>query len=221
MLSPLLFNVYLDDALNSQPILSDAIKNKALKAFADDIATTFTGEIKLKWTIEAFQKLEQTHQIVINVSKSKFICKAKPFKLITAVNGVQKVEEYKYLGMRLTNSKTSIKANAKKQVKKNQSSLCSRIRHQSHLSQKILFSAYLRSLIIYQFTPLFATGIINKGEIDRYEVYLKRKFMHLAYDIKSDVIMNVNDWFRHKLSETVDYLYRKMILKELPEQLRV
>ena len=83
------------------------------------------------------------------------------------------------------------------------------------MSRKILFSAFLRSQIIYNFTQLFAAGLVDKLEIDRYEVYLKRKFMNLAFDIKTDVIQNITDWYRHRLSSTVENIYKKMILKEV------
>ena len=71
--------------------------------------------------------------------------------------------------------------------------------------------------MIYQFTPLFATGLINSEGLKSQETYIKRKFLHLPYDIKAKVIHNMTDWHRRTLSDTIEVVYKKMILKEHQE----
>jgi retron-type reverse transcriptase len=87
VLSPLLFNFYLDIALKSNQVLFDAILDEKLMAFADDIVLTFQSEIELKWLSNAMNSLSIKYGLHLHPKKSQFIYSGKTFKKIKQVNG--------------------------------------------------------------------------------------------------------------------------------------
>ena len=75
-----------------------------------------------------------------------------------------------------------------------------RSRHLSDQAQKLVFTAFLRSHIMYQFTSLLATGLTSKDDINKFELYMKRKHIGAPNDIKSQVIDNLTNWHKKKIS---------------------
>ena len=70
------------------------------------------------------------------------------------------------------------------------------MKYQNSDTKKLFFSAKIRSLLIYNFSSLFMAGYLSKKEIDNYEIYLKRKYIGLPWDIKSITISNIFQWYR-------------------------
>jgi hypothetical protein len=79
---------------------------------------------------------------------------------------------------------------------------------------RALQNAFINSLIIYHFTPLFGANLISEQEIDRYETYLKRTLLRIPNDIKSNSIDNVTSWSKMPISSTINRIYSKLVLKE-------
>ena len=58
-----------------------------------------------------------------------------------------------------------------------------------------MIAAYYRSLMVYFFTPLVASGLMSDSEVDKFEASITRKKKLLPIDIESSVIRNVCDYF--------------------------
>jgi hypothetical protein len=67
-----IFNVYLNDALQSQPELREAITQGLLLAYADDIVVRSGSLTYVRGLVEAFKRLEQTHRLRINLEKARY-----------------------------------------------------------------------------------------------------------------------------------------------------
>lgn len=58
VLSPLLFNLYLEEALKLQKKLAECIRQDRLRCYADDILITGDSEEEIKHTIAALSALD-------------------------------------------------------------------------------------------------------------------------------------------------------------------
>lgn len=70
VLSPLLFNFYLDIALKSNQTLLKAIQYNKFLAFADDIVITFKSDIELRFIIIALNSLSEKYGLHLHPKKS-------------------------------------------------------------------------------------------------------------------------------------------------------
>ena len=71
--SPKLFNFYLNEALNSEPILKNKIENQSLYAFADDIAIKFKTQAEPLEIIQALKNLGPSYNLKLKRNKTKFL----------------------------------------------------------------------------------------------------------------------------------------------------
>ena len=69
VLSPKLFIVYLDEALQSNTILADAIVRELISAFADDLNATSHNEIDIEEITRALESLEHEWGLKLNKRK--------------------------------------------------------------------------------------------------------------------------------------------------------
>ena len=69
-----------------------------------------------------------------------------------------------------------------------------------------LFTAFVRSLLIYHFTPLVSAGFMCLEEVHNYEVFLLRKVLGLPHDVKSTIIRNVYDNYKRDTKEIIGNL---------------
>jgi retron-type reverse transcriptase len=97
ILSPLLFNIYLEEALMSNPILSQCILSDRLRAYADDLVITFDSKENLKAAVEAIEALGSWN-LKLNKSKSIILTREN----INNINGIQCATNAKYLGVKLS-----------------------------------------------------------------------------------------------------------------------
>ena len=72
MLSPLLFNVYLEEALKSEKELESLIQKQMLRAFADDVVCVAKTPDELRGIIKSFEKLMDKSNLQINKKKIQF-----------------------------------------------------------------------------------------------------------------------------------------------------
>jgi hypothetical protein len=75
ILAPFLFNVYLEEALMSAPILKEAIKNQKLIAYADDLMIFADYEKTLESIIQSLEGLEASWILKLNKRKSEILSK--------------------------------------------------------------------------------------------------------------------------------------------------
>jgi hypothetical protein len=75
VLSPMLFNIYLEHAVKTQPALRQAIDRGSLKAFADDMLVQ-TNEIEfMEGMITGFKNLDAEFSLQLNASKYYILTK--------------------------------------------------------------------------------------------------------------------------------------------------
>ena len=98
VLSPVLFNVYLEEALKSSAKL-DAVRRRGdLLAFADDMLVMTDNQNELTMIIDELSKLEQQLNLRLNKKKSEILTKES----IQEIGGVRCVKTVEYLSMRVT-----------------------------------------------------------------------------------------------------------------------
>lgn len=73
VLSPLLFNVFLDAALRSSKLLEQALKRGDLIAYADDLTILTSSTVQAETIIKELEKLEYEWCLKINKRKTEFI----------------------------------------------------------------------------------------------------------------------------------------------------
>ena len=98
VLSPVLFNVYLKEALKSSGKLEAVRRRGDLLAFADDMLVMTDNQSELAMIIDELSKLEQQWNLRLNKKKSEILTKEK----VEEVGGVRCVKIMKYLGVRVT-----------------------------------------------------------------------------------------------------------------------
>ena len=98
VLSPVLFNVYLEEALKSSLKLEEVRKRGDLLAFADDMLVMTNNQSELTIIIDELGKLQQQWNLRLNKRKSEILTKED----IQEVNGIKCVKTVKYLGIRVT-----------------------------------------------------------------------------------------------------------------------
>jgi len=98
VLSPVLFNVYLEEALKSSLKLEEVRKRGDLLAFADDMLVMTNNQSELTMIIDELGKLQQQWNLRLNKKKSEILTKED----IQEVNGIKCVKTVKYLGVKVT-----------------------------------------------------------------------------------------------------------------------
>ena len=98
VLSPVLFNVYLEEALKSSLKLEEVRKRGDLLAFADDMLVMTNNQSELTMMIDELGKLQQQWNLRLNKRKSEILTKED----LKEVNGIKCVRTVKYLGVKVT-----------------------------------------------------------------------------------------------------------------------
>ncbi len=101
ILSPVLFNVYLEEALKSSEKLEQVRRRGDLLAFADDMLVMSNNVAELTEIIEALAQLNTKWNLRLNKKKSEILTKEK----LEEVNGVKCTKMVKYLGIRVVTDK--------------------------------------------------------------------------------------------------------------------
>ena len=98
VLSPVLFNVYLEEALKASLKLEEVRKRGDLLAFADDMLVMTNNQSELTMIIDELGKLQQQWNLRLNKKKSEILT----MEDIQEVNGIKCVKTVKYLGVKVT-----------------------------------------------------------------------------------------------------------------------
>ena len=115
VLSPVLFNVYLEEALKSSAKLEAVRRRGDLLAFADDMLVMTDNQNELAMIIDELSKLEQQWNLRLNKKKSEILTKEK----VQEVVGVRCVKTVKYLGVRVTCDRQEQLKISREQIDKN------------------------------------------------------------------------------------------------------
>jgi hypothetical protein len=98
VLSPVLFNVYLEEALKSSKKLEAVRKRGDLLAFADDMLVMTNNQNELEMIIHELTNLQQQWNLRLNKKKSEILTKENTQE----VGGIKCVKTVKYLGVKVT-----------------------------------------------------------------------------------------------------------------------
>jgi hypothetical protein len=97
--SPSLFNLYLEDAIMSNNLLSAAARNGKLRAFADDLLIVADDIEELQKFITAIDGWQQSHKLILNKEKSAIMTNNYKYKNLIEIDGIPAVRKFKYLGV--------------------------------------------------------------------------------------------------------------------------
>ena len=98
ILSPVLFNVYLEEALKSSTKLEDMRRRGDLLAFADDMLVMSNSQPEIEKVIEELATLNTDWNLRLNKKKSEILTKED----LPEIGGIKCVKTVKYLGVRTT-----------------------------------------------------------------------------------------------------------------------
>ena len=101
MLAPYLFNLYLEEALNSCDVFKELIIRKDLLAYADDITIFTKNDIEIRRVVLGFKQLEQQFNLRINLKKCEILNIKGGNTKVEQIEGIEVKDNVKYLGMKL------------------------------------------------------------------------------------------------------------------------
>ena len=152
VLSPMLFNVYLEEALNSSAKLSEMRKRGDLLAFADDMLILTNVQAEMLEAIKELENLAPEWSLKMNKEKSQILTKDN----IQNIGGIPCMTNVKYLGV-------PIHVNEKQQtdmcissIKRNLNFLRWKLKHVEVAIKETLTCFLARSILVYIGTPLVA-----------------------------------------------------------------
>ncbi len=137
-------------------------------------------------------------------------------KHVVEIEGVKKVQKVKYLGMWISLNRTQIRKDAQNMIEKVLYVMRGRIQSQRANVKIAIFTAYLRSLIIYYFTSMVTAGFAFREDVVKYEAKIKRKFLGLPADLTSQLIQNVSQWYDRNTDSIIAELANKVEAKINP-----
>ena len=94
-MSPMLFNVYLEEALNTSSKLREAKQRGDLLAFADDMLLLTNSKIEMEEMNQEMEKLNADWNLRLNKDKSQVLTKDK----VPSIAGVPCMKQVKYIGV--------------------------------------------------------------------------------------------------------------------------
>lgn len=105
----------------SSPKLKQKILQKELFAYADDIIIQCKDVTELKHVINEFEKLKPSWNLKLSKKKSiilapKMFCTSQRKKNINKIGGINFTHETKYLGVKISHSKTRLVKSIKDKV---------------------------------------------------------------------------------------------------------
>ena len=98
VLSPVLFNVYLEEALKTSRKLEEVRKRGDLLAFADDMLVMSNNQHEVEMVISELAKLQDDWNLRLNKKKSEILTGEN----LPEIGGVKCARTAKYLGVKVT-----------------------------------------------------------------------------------------------------------------------
>jgi hypothetical protein len=114
--SPSLFNIYLEDAIMSNNLLSAASRTGKLRAFADDLLIVADNIEEMEKFIKAVEGWKDSHNLSLNKDKSAFMTNNLKLKNLKDIEGIPGVKKFKYLGIHSGLNTNEIRKQTKKSI---------------------------------------------------------------------------------------------------------
>ena len=152
MLSPSLFNAYLDAVINENEFLKKLSENGQLIAFADDLFIIANNYSQAEQAIKAVELLEN-YGLQINLKKTQIKSDREDMTDVDKILDIKVTDSINYLGIHLYCDRLKLLASVKAQVKKYMGYLKLRIRSNNYDLVRVIFSAFYRSMLIYYLHP--------------------------------------------------------------------
>ncbi|KEJ82742.1 hypothetical protein OXYTRIMIC_142 [Oxytricha trifallax] len=138
---------------------------------------------------------------------------AKCFEREFQIEGINKVQETKYLGLKICLNTQELLKNTWNEMKK-KVEMYRRLTSSSNPTvSDTIMTAQIRSLMIYKYTPLIAAQFIRIEEIEKMELQLKRLAFRTSRDIPNIILRNVTELKDTKTCEIIRVLVLKNMKK--------
>ena len=186
VLSPVLFNVYLEEALKSSSKLEDVRRRGDLLAFADDMLVMSNSQSEIEMIINELATLNVRWNLRLNKKKSEILTGEK----LTEIGGVRCTQQVKYLGVKVTLDRKEQTKIAREQIDKNIKIMRWRLGRADPDVVQQLTCCLARSMLIYIGTPMAAAGLWKRQDIDRIEASLYRRVLRLGNNVPNRAILN-------------------------------
>ncbi len=124
ILSPLLFNVYLEEAIKTSAKLEQLRARGDLIAFADDMLVMTNAKGELEMVISELESLQPKWNLRLNKKKSEILTKED----LADIGGIKCTKAVKYLGVRVVLDKKEQRKVAQEQINKNVNLLRNRLK---------------------------------------------------------------------------------------------
>ena len=203
ILSPVLFNVYLEEALKSSAKLEEVRKRGDLLAFADDMLVMSNSQPEVEMIINEMAALQHKWNLRLNKKKSEILTNEKTQEIA----GVRCTSTVKYLGVRVTCDRSEQTKISREQIDKNVKILRWKIGKADPDVVQQLTCCLARAMLIYIGTPMVAAGLWKRVDVDGIEASLYRKIMRIGNNIPNKAILNTMTNIR-LAGEVINYLSR-------------
>ena len=187
VLSPMLFNVYLEEALNTSAKLAEMRRRGDLLAFADDMLILTNSKPELEEAIRELEGLGYMWSLKLNKDKSQVLT-TDPAKDIA---GVPCMTHVKYLGVPIHVNPKQMHEMCMATIKRNLNHLRWKLKNCDVAIKETLTCVLARSILIYVGTPLVAAQRWKQSDIERVEVQLYRGTHGLTNLVSNKAVMNV------------------------------
>jgi hypothetical protein len=98
-LSPILFNIYMEEAINSSGLLKKFANEGKLLAFADDILLIADNQDEVIKVNNCIGTWKTEFGMQLNIKKSIWMSNAHSVKDLNSIGDIKRVESFKYLGI--------------------------------------------------------------------------------------------------------------------------
>lgn len=158
ILSPFLFNVYLDYCLNEIPELKEAVEAEIIVCFADDMIARVKSIQQAEKLIKGLEKLKK-FGLDLNKSKSQILGGVPCLEGKTEILRIPIHEKVTYLGYTFSRTRSQLYSDTRKRINKHINWISGKLSTIKNEQVKALIhSSFGRSLIVYFATPLVACG---------------------------------------------------------------
>ena len=184
-MSPVLFNVYLENALDSSQKLKELRKRGDLLAFADDMLIMSNQKGEIEQAINEMTSLQIVYNLRLNKKKSEILTTEKEEQIAE----VKCTRMVKYLGVKINADVKLQRSTAKEKIHRNLNTLKWRLKEAEPDVLQQLTCCLARSLLIYIGTPMVVAGLWKRKDIDALEASLYRKILFLSRGISNKAIL--------------------------------